>query len=484
MADFFQPQQDPDAIRRAMLARLFGGTNVSGQPTGVPPSSMMNPTKSLEIAPSSAPSAAQPGTQGTPGREESSARPPIAPTMSGGQANSTNGAKPMAKPIISTPSTATDASNQPPPALSAPRIQTEEEYTRTHPQPEHTPYVAPDLKHRMLMGLFAGMQEFGHPGAGAATMRDYLGEIPRNEEAERNYPQTSAAAAHKAYMDYAAGAKAPLDLEELQERINLSQAEARRQNALAEAAKNPRTQLQHVVIAGPNGEPIPAAFDRASGRYLNPDTGEPIGDAKAWEKPERPFNLDEQEFQARQTLRNAKTPEEKAAAQARIEDIRASRQRPPEERTPKESRLTPGQKAAESRKYQKALDDIETERRARESGTYVHPRTGELMQPMTNDELFDRKQRAEDEYKDALEAAGETGVRRFNYRTGQYEGGEPTEKAPREKPAAAPMNAGGKPNGKAAPAQHQVGDEVMYQGKRHKITAIQNGKATLQPLGQ
>ena len=208
--------------------------------------------------------------------------------------------------------------------------------------------------------------------------------------------------------------------------------------------------------------------------------------AKPWEKkerPERPFNLDEQELEARRDLRAAKTPEERAAAQARITDIRASRQRPEEAKPPKEAHLTPGQKAGANRQYQKALDDIEAESRARASGTYVHPKSGELMPPMTEEELTQRKQRADDEYKDALEAGGEPNVRRFNYRTGQYEGGETQ---PGKSQPAKPLNAAN-PGAKSSatdktPPQHQVNDEVMYQGKRHKITAIQNGKATLQPL--
>jgi hypothetical protein len=128
-----------------------------------------------------------------------------------------------------------------------------------------------------------------------------------------------------------------------------------------------------------------------------------------------------------------------------------------EARPPKESHLTAGQKAAENRRYQKALDDIEADRRARASGTYVHPHSGELMEPMTDEELQQRKQRAEEEYKNALEAGGETNVRRFNYRTGQYEGGDGS-------------------------AQHQVGDTVMYKGKPHRIASIQGGKAQIVPI--
>ncbi len=455
MADSLQPQgqQDPDAIRKAILLRIFGAAAGGGQPAGVPPNAVLDPTQQ---------SGAAPGASGAP------------PTA---MVPATNAAKPVAKPLGA--GAANNNSGNPEPG-NAPPFPDEATWQKQNPGPPHTPYVAPSLKQRMLEGLFAGMQEFGRPGQGAATVRDYLSDIRKNQEAEANYPQTAAAEAHQRYMTAAQGAEAPLQLQNLQTQI------AERQ-AAAKAKANPQAKTRLVKIADPTGQDphgIPAQQNAATGEITDQE-GQVIPNAKLWEAPkkeQRPFNLDEQEFEARQALRSAKTPEERAAAQARIEDIRASRQRPPEERPPKTSQLTPGQKAAESRKYEKALDDIETERRARESGTYVHPKSGELMSPMTNDELFDRKQRAEDEYKDALEAAGETGVRRFNYRTGKYEGGE---EQPAGNKAAKPLNAasaGAKPNAKPAPAQHQVGDEVMYHGKRHKITAITGGKATLQPL--
>src|SRR5260370_14040213 len=71
MADFFQPQQqqDPDAIRKAMLLKMFGAAAGGGQPAGVPPNSMMNPTKPVNMTPTGdadpaqRPLAAKPTTQ-------------------------------------------------------------------------------------------------------------------------------------------------------------------------------------------------------------------------------------------------------------------------------------------------------------------------------------------------------------------------------------------------------------------------------------
>jgi hypothetical protein len=492
-------QQDPEAIRRALLAKFFGiqMPPAPGQQPGQQPTAQLTQPRGAAApeAPASTPFASQAVAQGTAGSGQSPTSQPAVP-MTSAAANkppahravptSITAAATPPKPAA-TPTTANDPSNLPPPALTPPpHVLTEEEFGKQNPAPAHTPYEAPDLKHRILMGLFAGMQAFGKdPGAGERMLDNYLGDIRRNEEAESNYPAQSAADAHKRYMDYIASQGGPLDIEELRAKIAARQAQAREANARADATRNPQAKPRLVKIADPTGtDPhgIPAQQNIATGEITDQE-GKVIPNAKLWEPPqktERPFNLDEQEFEARQALRSAKTPDERASAQARIDDIRASRQKPEEPKSAKDSKLTPGQKATESRKYEKALDDIETERRLRESGTYTDKRTGELLQPMTNDELLDRKQRAEDEYKDTLEAAGEKGVQRFNYRTGKYEGGEQPENK-----NAKPMSSGNppaKPKSNAAPAQHQVGDEVMYQGKRHRITGIQNGKATLQPL--
>lgn len=133
-------------------------------------------------------------------------------------------------------------------------------------------------------------------------------------------------------------------------------------------------------------------------------------------------------------------------------------------RRPKDQpQLTPGQKANLTRRYKDSLAGIEEEFRARQSGTYVDKRSGELLPPMTQDELNRRKQDAEDSYKDELEAAGETVTR---YRYGSENG-----------------NAGAAQNAPSPGAQHQVGDEVTYKGQRYRIAGIKNGKAQLAPLG-
>jgi hypothetical protein len=141
--------------------------------------------------------------------------------------------------------------------------------------------------------------------------------------------------------------------------------------------------------------------------------------------------------------------------------------KPPKE----ERRLTPGQKMVAARKYKAELSKIEDEFRERQSGTYVDRRSGEMLPAMTKEELSRRKQDAEDAYKDELEAGGEK-VSRYDYGT-QGNGAA----------ARNSTDAAASAGGKTAP-QHQVGDEVIYKGQRHRIDGIKNGKAQLSaPLG-
>lgn len=147
-----------------------------------------------------------------------------------------------------------------------------------------------------------------------------------------------------------------------------------------------------------------------------------------------------------------------------------------ETRPPKDTaRLTPGQKASITSRYKQSLSDIEDEFQSRQSGSYVDKRSGELLPPMTQAELNRKKQQAENNYKDELEAAGEPNVTRFNYSTGRNdsEGAQPQGAAPERgsKQSPSPTN------------KHQVGDVVTYQGKQHRITAIHNGKADLVLVG-
>lgn len=277
MPDFSvdQNQQDPDAVRKALLAKLFGGqVPWGGTPPFLPSQTASNAAGSPGAAPAVAAAPTDGGTQPgpQPARPINGARPSNTSAAPGG----------MTRPASISDPEATNAATRP-----LPTFQSEEEWNKENPAPPHTPYVAPDLKHRLLMGLFAGMQEFGHPGLGAETARNYLGDIEKNEEAERNFPETSAAAQHQRYMTAVQGARAPLDLQELQARITDTQEQAKQRAADAAAKANPAPKMKPVKIADPTGQDphgIPALQNQTTGEIIGED-GKVIAGAKLWEKP-------------------------------------------------------------------------------------------------------------------------------------------------------------------------------------------------------
>jgi hypothetical protein len=95
----------------------------------------------------------------------------------------------------------------------------ESAWTAAHPSPQQQPYAVPDLKHRMLEGLFSGMMNLGTPGSGNEMLKQYLNRIYRGEERNRTAPADQAAAAHQAYMNAVEGAKGPLSIEEMQQTL-------------------------------------------------------------------------------------------------------------------------------------------------------------------------------------------------------------------------------------------------------------------------
>jgi hypothetical protein len=254
MADFFQQpdQQDPDAIRKAMLLRMFGAMTAGAQQPGLTPG-------------------AAPGVSGAPPTTTTPAAAPEA-------------RKPTAQPLASAAANNNGGNMEP---GSAPPILSEADWQKQNPGAPHTPYVAPTFKQRLLEGLFAGMQEFGRPGEGARTIQNYLGDIQKNQEAEKNYPATSAADAHKRYMDYAQGQEVPLQLQNLDAQI-------RERQANAQAKLHPPADYGHVAILDPADpeNPKAALFDKKSGAFVDPETKQAIPGAKLWEKPAAEKNLE------------------------------------------------------------------------------------------------------------------------------------------------------------------------------------------------
>lgn len=260
MADFLQTNpQDPDAIRKAILAKMFG-QQMPGSPPQTPGAPMATPQ------PQAAPTA------------------PVAQPLSAGPQPQQ---PPQAKPL-NVNSQAGDTSSQAPGMLS------EADWAKQNPGPAHKPYVAPDLKHRVLMGLFSGLQQFGHdPGAGERMLGNYLGDIERKTQEEKDYPKTSAAEQHNRYLTYAQGQEQPLHLKEMQATIDERQAQAKERNAKAAAEANPQD-FGHIAIKDPKdpANAKPALFNKKTGAILDPDTREAIPGAQLWEKPEPEKNLE------------------------------------------------------------------------------------------------------------------------------------------------------------------------------------------------
>lgn len=257
-------QQDPDALKKALLAKLLGGPI----PGAVPP-----------------PGATQRSLTGTPDPGTPPAAIPLAATQ------------PNASSTPATPITAAPGPQPAKPLGSAPPIQpsepqhanpilSAEEFAKQNPAAPHTPYQAPDWRQRLLMGIFSGMQQFGKdPHAGEQMLSSYLGNIQKQTEEEKNYPLTAANTAKTKYSDYIAGQKGPIDLEDLKSQITERQAHARDLDAQAKARANPIGKVQHLVVEDPAhpGQPKAAYFDEAKRAYIDPDTQQPIPGAKPFE---------------------------------------------------------------------------------------------------------------------------------------------------------------------------------------------------------
>jgi len=262
------PQIDPNAIK-AVLARLFGGAVQPGA-TQFPATGGKPPAQAASPAGMTQPQAAQQVAAPAAGN-------PTAPAgITAAKPGPTGGGTPL--PANPKPSQAADATEQGFPSESA--------WQAAHPTPQQQPYVEPDLKHRMLMGLFAGMENVGRPGSGTEQMNQYLNRIYQGEEANRTLPQTNAAAAHQAYMAAAEGAKQPLSIEDMNAQLEDRRATAALTRAKAAAAASPTANLQRAVIDDPKnpGTPRSVDFNPKTGQYLDPDTHDVIQGAKPWEK--------------------------------------------------------------------------------------------------------------------------------------------------------------------------------------------------------
>jgi hypothetical protein len=239
MPDFSEDpnQQDPEAARKALLARLFGLSVPAPQQIPLAPPGQATP-QPIPNAAAGAPPKMTPLSEGGGDTNQSGAQsgPQLARPINGVRSPAAAPGGMTRSASISDPE-ATNASSHPLPSVSP--ILSESDWSKANPAPAHTPYQEPKLWQRLLLGLSAASSEFGRPGSGAAIVRDYLGNIERNEEAEKNYPETSAALQHQRYMTYVQGAEAPLHIQQLQQQISDTEAQARLRNEQALRDANP-----------------------------------------------------------------------------------------------------------------------------------------------------------------------------------------------------------------------------------------------------
>jgi len=148
----------------------------------------------------------QPPTAAAPG----AANPPAPAGITAAKPGPTGGGAPLA--ANPKPSQAADSA-----AAGAPL--SEAAYTEANPGPQQQPYVEPDLKHRMLQGLFAGMMNVGQRGSGNQMLDQYMNRIYQGEERNRTAPADQAAAEHQRYQSYIQGQEGPLQIANLQQEL-------------------------------------------------------------------------------------------------------------------------------------------------------------------------------------------------------------------------------------------------------------------------
>lgn len=228
---------DPNAIK-LMLAKLFSGAVQPGQPTfpttpsGAPPALAATPAGMTQ--PRTAAAAPAPGAPAAPAPAPGPAQQntPAGMTQVGAAhvkalAENKQPPGPTAGGLPAAPAKPITKMGGDQVGQESPTVLSQVDFNAKNPLPAHTPYVAPDLKHRMLMGLFAGMAGLGHPEIGAQMTQRYLENIQQNEAAEKNYPATAAAAQQKAYDEYLKnqGVEATTAAEKMREKLYGAQAE-------------------------------------------------------------------------------------------------------------------------------------------------------------------------------------------------------------------------------------------------------------------
>jgi hypothetical protein len=184
MAILTQDQQaalSPEELRRRQLMQALAGGPAAGSPSQPLPAPTATPTPG-----------AAPATQSTPTGESSTApAKPISAPM-----QPPDPAQEYARQRGEFEQHHPEAAGQPPTG----------QYIKPGPGGEPT-FAEPDLKHRLLRGLFYGMQEFGHPGEGAKSEEEFENQMASQREAARNWPMTRQQNVETAFSKELAGEK-------------------------------------------------------------------------------------------------------------------------------------------------------------------------------------------------------------------------------------------------------------------------------------
>ncbi|HVA94428.1 MAG TPA: hypothetical protein VNI36_05930 [Candidatus Dormibacteraeota bacterium] len=230
---------DPNAIK-VILARLFGGAAQAGPPT-FPATGGKPPAQGASPAGMTQPQAAQP-----PGATAQTGIPAMAtagnppsptgmtqPKPAAAAPNPAGMTRPASAGSVSHPGPTAGGLPQPTGAKKEAVGTTEEGFPSesawgaAHPTPQQPPYVEPDLKHRMLMGLFSGMMNIGDRGSGSQALNQYANRIYQGEQRNLNAPADAAAAAHQRYQSYIQGQEGPLQVANLQQQLSDRRAAAK-----------------------------------------------------------------------------------------------------------------------------------------------------------------------------------------------------------------------------------------------------------------
>lgn len=242
-----------------------------------------------------------PGQQQAPqvSDENATAAPQPAPTISGAKPAAADSPAAQQPQTLAQPGAISKGVGSSSTAAPASTIPTFADYAaKNAPAPE----PMPSFKQRALHALYAG--GIGALGGEDAGVNYYTNWLKPNES-KLAQQQAIDEKLHTGYQNTVADAEAPTKFDQLKAQVEDAEAQAKQRQADATkaqadadkaeaAAKNPPVKLQRSVIADAEGNPKSADFNPQTGEYIDPDTHQPIPNAKQWEKPQAIGTLDDQ----------------------------------------------------------------------------------------------------------------------------------------------------------------------------------------------